>query len=151
MTTEANIAASFLTSTQTTAGMNIIICVLVFLAAVSRVSLSLPSQSISHSSDSAAVASDGHANNHTRQARSAGAPPSGQLSNSDRAQEDVEALNTLRQLLARFVSRKGMPYQSRLSITSRASGLAPQHRIMDRDYEGWLDFGRRNAEEYEYS
>lgn len=45
----------------------------------------------------------------------------------------------------------GSPYQSRTSITSRASGLAPSHRIKDRDYVGWMDFGRRSAEEYEYS
>lgn len=45
----------------------------------------------------------------------------------------------------------GSPYQSRSSITSRASGLAPSHRIKDRDYVGWMDFGRRSAEEYEYS
>ncbi|XP_062925465.1 cholecystokinin a [Mobula hypostoma] len=25
------------------------------------------------------------------------------------------------------------------------------HRITDRDYMGWMDFGRRSAEEYEYS
>ncbi|XP_054638552.1 cholecystokinin-like isoform X2 [Dunckerocampus dactyliophorus] len=131
-------------------GMNVIIYVVVFLAAVSRVSLGLPSQSIPHRSDSAVVVSDGRTNNHTRQARSAD-PPSRQLSNPNQAQEDVEALNTLRQLLARLISRKGLPYQSRSSITSRASGLAPQHRINNRDYEGWLDFGRRSAEEYEYS
>ncbi|XP_015265948.1 PREDICTED: cholecystokinin [Gekko japonicus] len=27
----------------------------------------------------------------------------------------------------------------------------PTHRIKDRDYMGWMDFGRRSAEEYEYS
>ncbi|KAK9396497.1 cholecystokinin [Crotalus adamanteus] len=27
----------------------------------------------------------------------------------------------------------------------------PTHRIRDRDYMGWMDFGRRSAEEYEYS
>ncbi|XP_066487330.1 cholecystokinin [Tiliqua scincoides] len=27
----------------------------------------------------------------------------------------------------------------------------PTHRIKDRDYVGWMDFGRRSAEEYEYS
>lgn len=45
----------------------------------------------------------------------------------------------------------GFPYQTRSSLTSRASGLAPGHRIKDRDYLGWMDFGRRSAEEYEYS
>ncbi|KAI3360785.1 hypothetical protein L3Q82_013024 [Scortum barcoo] len=45
----------------------------------------------------------------------------------------------------------GSPYQTRSSLTSRASGPVPGHRIKDRDYLGWMDFGRRSAEEYEYS
>lgn len=49
------------------------------------------------------------------------------------------------------LSPPGSPYQTRSSLTSRASGLAPSHRIKDRDYLGWMDFGRRSAEEYEYS
>nr|XP_057909082.1 cholecystokinin-like [Doryrhamphus excisus] len=130
--------------------MNVIIYLVVFLAAVSRVSLSLPSQSIPHRSDGTVVVSDDHTSNRTRQTRSAD-PPSRQLGDSNQAQEDMEALNTLKLLLARLISRKGMPYQSRSSITSRAVGPAPQHRISDRDYEGWLDFGRRSAEEYQYS
>ncbi|XP_071394801.1 cholecystokinin-like [Centroberyx affinis] len=37
------------------------------------------------------------------------------------------------------------------TVNSRASGLNANHRIKDRDYLGWMDFGRRSAEEYEYS
>ncbi|XP_061529899.1 cholecystokinin-like isoform X1 [Phycodurus eques] len=132
-------------------GMNVFIYVVVFLAAVSKVSLSLPSQSlmIHDRSDSDAVVLDGPTYNHTRQARSAGALPSEQQANQPR--KDEEVFNTLRQLLVRLISRKGMPYQSRSPIASRASGLAPEHRIKDRDYEGWMDFGRRSAEAFEYS
>uniref|UniRef100_A0A8C7XAQ4 Cholecystokinin a n=1 Tax=Oryzias sinensis TaxID=183150 RepID=A0A8C7XAQ4_9TELE len=80
--------------------------------------------------------------NHTRQARSAPAPPSGQL-------QSESAQNSLSQLLARLLSRKSSSLQTRSSLTSRAA--APSHRIKDRDYLGWMDFGRRSVEEYEYS
>ncbi|KTG41873.1 hypothetical protein cypCar_00007100 [Cyprinus carpio] len=35
------------------------------------------------------------------------------------------------------------------SMNNRANSI--NHRIKDRDYVGWMDFGRRSAEEYEYS
>ncbi len=37
------------------------------------------------------------------------------------------------------------------TANSRLNGLSANHRIADRDYMGWMDFGRRSAEEYEYS
>ena len=49
----------------------------------------------------------------------------------------------------RVLSFPGSSFQTRSSLTSRAA--APSHRIKDRDYLGWMDFGRRSAEEYEYS
>ncbi|XP_037128908.1 cholecystokinin-like [Syngnathus acus] len=140
-------------SADMAAGMNVIICVVVLLAAVSKVSLSLPSQSLI-----TADRSDGEAAaawyNGTRQRRSAGAlPPVDQQANYNMQSphEETEASNTLSQLLLRLLSRKGMLHQSRSSLSSRASGLAAEHRIKDRDYEGWMDFGRRSAEALEYS
>ncbi|XP_069549210.1 cholecystokinin a [Brachyistius frenatus] len=132
--------------------MNVGICVCVILAALSSGSLSLPSQSMR--AESKALVTDSlppPSPNHTRQVRSAPAPHSGQLSNYNQPQEDAHTPNSLSQLLARFISRKGSPYHTRSSLTSRASGLSPGHRIKDRDYLGWMDFGRRSAEEYEYS
>lgn len=38
----------------------------------------------------------------------------------------------------------------RMSLVKNLQGLDPSHRISDRDYMGWMDFGRRSAEEYEY-
>ncbi|XP_035528412.1 cholecystokinin-like [Morone saxatilis] len=131
--------------------MNVGICVCVLLAALSSGSLSLPSHAMSQRAEGEALSSDSLPQYHTRQARSAPAPPSGQLPNYNQPQEDADAQNSLSQLLARLISRKGSPYQTRSSLTSRASGLAPGHRIKDRDYLGWMDFGRRSAEEYEYS
>lgn len=36
-------------------------------------------------------------------------------------------------------------------LGNRVQSIDPTHRINDRDYMGWMDFGRRSAEEYEYS
>ncbi|XP_041798585.1 cholecystokinin a [Chelmon rostratus] len=131
--------------------MNVGICVCVLLAALSSGSLSLPSHAMSQRAEGEVLATDSLPPHHTRQARSAPAPPSGQLASYNQPQADADARNSLSQLLARLISRKGSPYQTRSSLTSRASGLAPSHRIKDRDYLGWMDFGRRSAEEYEYS
>ncbi|XP_026228050.1 cholecystokinin [Anabas testudineus] len=134
--------------------MNVGICVCVLLAALSSGSLSLPSQSVFQRAGGEAPVLHivpPPSPNHSRQARSAPVPPSGQLANYNQPQEDADARNSLSQLLARLLSRKGSSYQTRSSLTSRASGVAPGHRIKDRDYLGWMDFGRRSAEEYEYS
>ncbi|XP_071767883.1 cholecystokinin [Centroberyx gerrardi] len=135
--------------------MNVGICVCVLLAALSSGSLSLPSQPTLQRAEGEALLSDSlpaPSPNRTRQARSAPAPPAGQLANYNLPQEDTDPRNSLSQLLARLISRKGsLQQQTRSSLTSRASGLGPGHRIKDRDYLGWMDFGRRSAEEYEYS
>ncbi|XP_060907097.1 cholecystokinin-like [Labrus mixtus] len=134
--------------------MNVGICVCVLLAALSSGSLSLPSHLMSQRPEGEALASDSlspPSPSHTRHARSAPAPPSGLLTNYNQKQEDADARSGLSQLLAKLISRKVSPYHSRSSLTSRASGMSPGHRIKDRDYLGWMDFGRRSAEEYEYS
>ncbi|XP_034031222.1 cholecystokinin-like isoform X2 [Thalassophryne amazonica] len=135
--------------------MNVGICVCVLLVALSSSSLSLPSQLMK--AESGDLMSDSFpppSSNLIRQARSAPAPPLGKLGNYHQLQDEPEARNGLNQLLAKLISRKGSLYQTRPSYTSRASGLSglsPSHRIKDRDYEGWMDFGRRSTEEYEYS
>ncbi|KAM9852163.1 cholecystokinin-like [Aulostomus maculatus] len=134
--------------------MNVVIYVCVFLAALSSSTLSLPSQSMSQRAEGEAVITDSQtppSPNHARQARSVRGPPSAQLSNYNLPQEDADARTSLNQLLAKLLSWKGSPQQTRSPISSRASGLAPSHRIKDRDYLGWMDFGKRSAEEYEYT
>ncbi|KAL4616920.1 cholecystokinin [Arapaima gigas] len=65
--------------------------------------------------------------------------------------EDKENLRaTLSELLAQLLSRKGLSRRN-ATINSRVNGLSPSHRIQDRDYLGWMDFGRRSAEEYDYT
>ncbi|XP_076006492.1 cholecystokinin-like [Genypterus blacodes] len=133
--------------------MNVGICVCVLLAALSSGSLSLPTQSRSQGAASEALVSDlplAPSPDRTRLARSAPAPLSGQLANYKQSQLDSDTRNRLNELLATLMYRKGSLDQARSSLTSRASGLGPGHRIKDRDYQGWMDFGRRSAEEYEY-
>uniref|UniRef100_A0A3B4BCB3 Gastrin/cholecystokinin peptide hormone domain-containing protein n=1 Tax=Periophthalmus magnuspinnatus TaxID=409849 RepID=A0A3B4BCB3_9GOBI len=126
--------------------MNLGMSVCVLLAALFSSSLSLPSQTtVSHykrfvllcMSETLATPSE---DSHTRQVRSVG---------SELSHDETEASNTLNQLLVKLLSRKES--HPRSSLSSRASGLAPGHRIKDRDYLGWMDFGRRSAEEYEYA
>ncbi|XP_061574231.1 cholecystokinin-like [Cololabis saira] len=133
---------------STTAVMNVGIHVCVILAVLSAGSLSLPSRSMTAESLALVTKSlPAPSANHTRLSRSAPAPPPGQLLHYIHPQEDSDP-NNLSRLLARLISGKGSAVQTRSSISSRA---APSHRIKDRDYLGWMDFGRRSAEEYEYS
>ncbi|KAF7708626.1 cholecystokinin a [Silurus meridionalis] len=88
----------------------------------------------------------GSVDEHKRHTRAV--PPNGQLNLLSKTQdENVEedAVRRLNELLARIISKKGS-YRRSPSLNSRSS-----HRIKDRDYLGWMDFGRRSAEEYEYS
>ncbi|XP_033836282.1 cholecystokinin-like [Periophthalmus magnuspinnatus] len=126
--------------------MNLGMSVCVLLAALFSSSLSLPSQTTSQNteidprvSETLATPSE---DSHTRQVRSVG---------SELSHDETEASNTLNQLLVKLLSRKAAESHPRSSLSSRASGLAPGHRIKDRDYLGWMDFGRRSAEEYEYA
>ncbi|XP_063054400.1 cholecystokinin-like [Engraulis encrasicolus] len=108
--------------------------------------------SSSSSSSSAAAAAAGAV--HRRHARSAPSSSGGALlpftkaSMEDEEQQDPRT--SLNQLIATLLARKGAARRNSV-LTSRASGPAASHRIKDRDYTGWMDFGRRSAEEYEYS
>ncbi|KAL2080737.1 hypothetical protein ACEWY4_024530 [Coilia grayii] len=57
------------------------------------------------------------------------------------------AATNFSELLAKIMSRKGSLRRNSMS-KSRASGIHTNHQIEDRDYLGWMDFGRRSAEEY---
>ncbi|KAL0962093.1 hypothetical protein UPYG_G00335570 [Umbra pygmaea] len=66
-----------------------------------------------------------------------------------REEEDSRA--NLSELLSKLISSRKGSIRRNSSVNSRASALSASHRIKDRDYTGWMDFGRRSAEEYEYS
>ncbi|XP_037330628.1 cholecystokinin [Pungitius pungitius] len=66
-------------------------------------------------------------------------------------EEDADPRANLSELLARLISSRKGSVRRNSTASSRSSGLSANHRIADRDYLGWMDFGRRSAEEYEYS
>ncbi|KAG8521593.1 Cholecystokinin [Galemys pyrenaicus] len=72
-----------------------------------------------------------------------------QLRAVQRAEVDPRA--HLGALLARYVQQARKAPSGRMSIVKNLQSLDPSHRISDRDYMGWMDFGRRSAEEYEYA
>lgn len=53
-------------------------------------------------------------------------------------------------LLAKYLQQARRGSSGRVSAVG-LQNFDPTHRIKDRDYVGWMDFGRRSAEEYEYS
>lgn len=129
------------------------LCVCVVLAVLCTSCLGLPltqpldegqQRSISAPSE-ALLEADTHTlgEPHLRHSRSAS-----QLKALPATEEDGDSRANLGELLAKLISsRKGSVRRNSIA-NSRGSA---NHRIADRDYMGWLDFGRRSAEEYEYS
>ncbi|XP_008847668.1 cholecystokinin [Nannospalax galili] len=62
---------------------------------------------------------------------------------------DGEPRARLGALLARYIQQVRKAPSGRMSIIKNLQSLDPSHRISDRDYMGWMDFGRRSAEEYD--
>ncbi|XP_069032729.1 cholecystokinin [Embiotoca jacksoni] len=67
------------------------------------------------------------------------------------AEDDADSRANLSELLARLISSRKGSVRRNSTANSKGGGLSTNHRIADRDYLGWMDFGRRSAEEYEYS
>ncbi|XP_008708104.1 cholecystokinin [Ursus maritimus] len=63
---------------------------------------------------------------------------------------DGEPRAHLGALLARYIQQARKAPSGRMSVIKNLQNVDPSHRISDRDYMGWMDFGRRSAEEYEY-
>uniref|UniRef100_A0A3P9IBD2 Gastrin/cholecystokinin peptide hormone domain-containing protein n=1 Tax=Oryzias latipes TaxID=8090 RepID=A0A3P9IBD2_ORYLA len=74
-----------------------------------------------------------------------------QLKELPGAEEDGDSRANLSELLARLISTRKGSVRRNSSANNRGGVLRANHRIADRDYLGWMDFGRRSAEEYEYS
>ncbi|XP_055269348.1 cholecystokinin [Moschus berezovskii] len=64
---------------------------------------------------------------------------------------DDEPRAHLGALLARYIQQARKAPSGRMSVIKNLQSLDPSHRISDRDYMGWMDFGRRSAEEFEYT
>ena len=58
---------------------------------------------------------------------------------------------TLLYIIILFRSSLPLAPSGRMSVIKNLQSLDPSHRISDRDYMGWMDFGRRSAEEFEYT
>ncbi|XP_026145643.1 cholecystokinin-like [Carassius auratus] len=124
--------------------MNSGVCVCLILAALSASCLGRPRSSSSDTDDSPLPSQlDASLSGHHRVARSTSLTLKQQPADTN---PDTRA--NLSQLLAKLMSKKGSVHRSS-SMNNRANSI--NHRIKDRDYVGWMDFGRRSAEEYEYS
>ncbi|XP_076157072.1 cholecystokinin-like [Alosa pseudoharengus] len=89
---------------------------------------------------------EGSAPTLSRHARSAEPP----MPATDGTGANVAAAANLGELLTKLMARKAL-LRKNSSSKSKASGLSNNHQIKDRDYLGWMDFGRRSAEQYDYS
>ncbi|XP_058475357.1 cholecystokinin [Solea solea] len=117
------------------------VCVVLAVLCVSCLGLPLSSQPPDEGQRSISPLSEA-LSPHLRQSRSAPqlkALPVG---------EDGDSRANLSELLARLISSRKAAVRRDPTANSRGSA---NHRIADRDYMGWMDFGRRSAEEYEYS
>ncbi|KAM4630356.1 cholecystokinin-like [Polymixia lowei] len=130
------------------------VCVLLVVLCTSCLGLPYSSQPLDErqralsSASEALLEADTHilSEPHLRHARSVP-----QLKPLPLAEEEGDSRPNLSELLARLISSRKASVRRNSTVNSRASGLSANHRIKDRDYLGWMDFGRRSAEEYEYS
>ncbi|XP_069715154.1 cholecystokinin [Phaenicophaeus curvirostris] len=76
----------------------------------------------------------------------------GSLKSVPRLDGSIDQRANIGALLAKYLQQARKGPTGRLSVMgNRVQSIDPTHRINDRDYMGWMDFGRRSAEEYEYS
>ncbi|NXP00339.1 CCKN protein, partial [Certhia brachydactyla] len=89
----------------------------------------------------------------TEHQRHSRAPSSaGSLKSLPRLDASSDQRANIGALLAKYLQQARKGSTGRFSVLgNRVQSIDPTHRINDRDYMGWMDFGRRSAEEYEYS
>ncbi|NXG71106.1 CCKN protein, partial [Baryphthengus martii] len=125
------------------------LCICVFLAVLSASSLG---QQTAGSLDGNPLAAEIE-QSLTERHRHVRAPSSaGSLKSVPRLDGSLDQRANLGALLAKYLQQARKGPTGRLSVMgNRVQSIDPTHRISDRDYMGWMDFGRRSAEEYEYS
>ncbi|NXD68428.1 CCKN protein, partial [Eolophus roseicapillus] len=128
------------------------ICICVFLAVLSASSFGQQTL-VSHNENPLAAELEQSLTEHHRHVRvpSSAAGPQKPVPRLDGS---IDQRANIGALLAKYLqqARKGTGPTGRLSVMgNRVQTIDPTHRINDRDYMGWMDFGRRSAEEYEYS
>ncbi|NXM61308.1 CCKN protein, partial [Illadopsis cleaveri] len=88
----------------------------------------------------------------TEHQRHSRAPSAGPLKSLPRLDASSDQRANIGALLAKYLQQARKGSTGRFSVMgNRVQNFDPTHRINDRDYMGWMDFGRRSAEEYEYS
>ncbi|NXK87528.1 CCKN protein, partial [Formicarius rufipectus] len=125
------------------------VCICVLLAVLSA---SSSGQQAVGSPDGSALTA-GLGQSIPEQHRHARAPSSaGLLRSVPRPDGSTDQRTTIGALLAKYLQQVRKGSTGRFSVMgNRVQNIDPTHRINDRDYMGWMDFGRRSAEEYEYS
>ncbi|NXF81422.1 CCKN protein, partial [Sclerurus mexicanus] len=125
------------------------LCICVFLAVLSASSLGQQTVGSHRGNPPAAELEQSF----TEQHRHARAPSSaGLLRAVPRLDGSTDQRANIGALLAKYLQQARKGSTGRFSVMgNRVQTIDPTHRINDRDYMGWMDFGRRSAEEYEYS
>ncbi|XP_005278641.1 cholecystokinin isoform X1 [Trachemys scripta elegans] len=125
------------------------ICIYMFLAMLSTSSFGQQATG-SHNENPVATELEQSLTEHHRHVR---VPSSaGQLKPIQRLDGNVDQKANIGALLAKYLQQARKGPTGRISMMgNRVQNIDPTHRINDRDYMGWMDFGRRSAEEYEYS
>ncbi|XP_033854164.1 cholecystokinin-like [Acipenser ruthenus] len=128
--------------------MNSGICVCVLLAILSTSCLGRLSAGSDHEGSPVAAELHQSLSVHQRQVRAA--TSNGQVKPFQMAEGNMEQRANLAAVMARYrkQARKGSSGRN-LALSSKSQTLDLNHRINDRDYMGWMDFGRRSAEEYD--
>ncbi|XP_071591998.1 cholecystokinin [Heliangelus exortis] len=129
--------------------MYISVCICMFLAVLSASSLGQQTVG-SHNGNPLPAELEQSWMEHHRHLR---APSSaGTLKSVTRVDGSIDQRANIGALLAKYLQQARKGPTGRLSVMgNRVQSIDPTHRINDRDYMGWMDFGRRSAEEYEYS
>nr|XP_033791183.1 cholecystokinin [Geotrypetes seraphini] len=125
------------------------ICVCVFLAVLTTTSTF--AQQIAGSSYGNPVGTENEQNlsEHLRHLRTLSS--SGQLKSFHRMDGNSDQKSNIGTVLAKYFQQSRKGSSGRYAVAPNRPVIDPSHRINDRDYMGWMDFGRRSAEEYEYS
>ncbi|KAJ7322602.1 hypothetical protein JRQ81_018889 [Phrynocephalus forsythii] len=119
------------------------VCLCLLLAVLSTSSWGQPISG-SHNANAGAVDLDQSLLEDHRHVRS---PDSGKSIQPVDGSVDQKA--NLGMLLAKYLQQARRGSNGKVSVIG-LQNFDPTHRIRDRDYMGWMDFGRRSAEEYEY-
>ncbi|NXX42461.1 CCKN protein, partial [Tricholaema leucomelas] len=125
------------------------ICICLVLAVLSASSVGQQTVAL-HNGNPLAAELEQSSTEHHRHVR---APSSaGSLRSLPRLDGSIDQRANIGALLAKYLQQARKGSTGRLSVLgNRVQSIDPTHRINDRDYMGWMDFGRRSAEEDEYS